>query len=130
MQGNGPASGKKNKKNKETPKNNANNPNSPNLQKTPKTPSAGTPSKKTVEGGVMIEDLKVGNGPQAKSGQTVKVYYTGRLKSNNKQFDATNSGKPFGFRLGRGEVIKGWDIGVSGMQLGGKRKITIPAALA
>ena len=72
----------------------------------------------------MVEDLKIGNGPVAKKGKMVEMYYTGRLKANNKQFDATLSGRPFKFRLGKGEVIKGWDIGVDGMKVGGKRRIT------
>ena len=65
----------------------------------------------------MVEDLKIGNGPEAKSGKLVGMYYEGKLKSNNKQFDAQKQGKPFRFRLGRGEVIKGWDVGVEGMKV-------------
>ena len=72
----------------------------------------------------MVEDLKVGNGPVAKKGKMVGMYYSGKLKANNKQFDATLTGKPFRFRLGKGEVIKGWDIGVEGMKVGGKRRLT------
>ena len=75
--------------------------------------------------GVLIEDLIIGTGKQiATSGKRVKVHYAGRLKSNNKLFDSSK--KPFVFRLGRSEVIKGWDIGVEGMVVGGKRKLTIP----
>lgn len=55
-----------------------------------------------------------------------QVYYEGRLKKNNKVFDKTKNGAGFGFRLGRGEVIKGWDIGVAGMKPGGKRRIICP----
>lgn len=58
------------------------------------------------------------------------MYYVGRLKSNNKQFDASQNGPGFKFRLGKGEVIKGWDLGVEGMKVGGKRRLTIPAQLA
>ena len=58
------------------------------------------------------------------------MHYVGRLKANNKQFDSASEGPGFKFRLGRGEVIKGWDIGVSGMKVGGKRKIVCPAPLA
>ena len=72
----------------------------------------------------MVEDLKVGNGPVAKKGKMVGMYYSGKLKANNKQFDATLTGKPFRFRLGKGEVIKGWDIGIEGMKVGGKRRLT------
>lgn len=56
----------------------------------------------------------------------LKVYYEGRLRNNNKLFDATNKGPGFKFRLGRGEVIKAWDVGVSGMKVGGKRRIVCP----
>ena len=59
-----------------------------------------------------------GNGPEAKRGKMVGMYYEGRLKSNNKKFDACQSGKPFKFRLGHGEVIKGWDLGVEGLKVG------------
>jgi len=83
-----------------------------------------------VKGGVQIEDIKVGNGPEAKVGNKVGMYYEGRLKSNNKQFDANKSGKPFSFKLGKGDVIKGWDVGVLGMKVGGKRRLTIPPKMA
>jgi FK506-binding nuclear protein len=58
------------------------------------------------------------------------VYYIGRNKHNNKAFDSTQSGPPFKFRLGRGDVIKGWDIGVQGMKVGGKRIVTCPPHMA
>lgn len=85
--------------------------------------------KRVVEGGVQIEELKIGNGSIAKNGKFVSVYYVGRLK-NGKKFDATTHGDGFKFRLGKGEVIKGWDIGIAGMKVGGKRRITIPPAMA
>ncbi|KAJ1526710.1 hypothetical protein ONE63_008290 [Megalurothrips usitatus] len=88
----------------------------------------GKPTKQTIQG-VQIEDIKVGTGPVAKLGKNVCMYYVGRLK-NGKQFDATTSGKGFQFRLGRGEVIKGWDVGIQGMQVGGKRRLVIPPKLA
>ncbi|KAL1117866.1 hypothetical protein AAG570_004179 [Ranatra chinensis] len=104
--------------------------------KTPKTsngnkPGAGeaSPQKKVLEGGVIVKDLRVGNGPVCKPGRMTSVYYTGRLKSNNKVFDSATQGPGFKFRLGRGEVIKGWDIGVAGMKVGGKRLITCPPAM-
>jgi FK506-binding nuclear protein len=75
--------------------------------------------------GIRIEDVVVGTGKKALSGKRIKVQYVGRLKSNNKVFDASR-GKPFAFRLGRAEVIRGWDIGCEGMQVGGKRILTIP----
>ena len=58
------------------------------------------------------------------------MYYEGRLKNNKKVFDKTLSGPPFKFRLGAGEVIKGWDIGIQGMKVGGKRRLTIPPHMA
>lgn len=79
---------------------------------------------KVVEG-ITIEDIKVGSGQKVVSGNRVKVFYTGWLKSNNRKFDSSN-GKPFQFRVNCGEVIRGWDIGVQGMQVSGKRKLTIP----
>lgn len=78
----------------------------------------------------MIEDIRVGKGPEAKAGRSVSVYYEGRLKSNNKVFDSTKSGEGFKFQLGRGEVIRGWDIGIIGMKVGSKRRITCPPSAA
>lgn len=75
---------------------------------------------------MIIEDLRVGKGPEAKPGKKVSVYYEGRLKSNNKVFDSSKSGEGFKFSLGRGDVIRGWDIGVNGMRVGSKRRITCP----
>uniref|UniRef100_A0A182PQF8 FK506-binding protein n=1 Tax=Anopheles epiroticus TaxID=199890 RepID=A0A182PQF8_9DIPT len=85
---------------------------------------------RTLQDGLMVEDLKVGNGPEAKPGKKIAVYYEGRLKSNNKVFDSTNKGPGLKFALGRGEVIKGWDLGVAGMKVGGKRRLVIPHKLA
>lgn len=76
--------------------------------------------------GVELKDTKVGHGPEAKKGRFVHVYYTGRLKSNGKVFDSCQQGKPFKFRLGSGQVIPGWEIGIQGMKVGGKRTLTIP----
>jgi FKBP-type peptidyl-prolyl cis-trans isomerase len=76
------------------------------------------------------EDLVVGNGPEAKSGQRVTVHYTGWL-TDGKKFDSSLDRKqPFQFMLGAGQVIKGWDDGVAGMRVGGKRKLTIPPKMA
>lgn len=88
------------------------------------------PAKKTLKGGLVIEDIKVGNGLEAKSGQKVAVYYEGRLQKNNKKFDQSKNGPGFKFHLGAGEVIKGWDVGVQGMKIGGKRRLTVPAHMA
>lgn len=87
------------------------------------------PKAKTIAGGVVIEDKSSGSGPLAKKGQKVGVRYIGKLK-NGKVFDKNTSGKPFVFALGKGEVIKGWDVGVAGMAVGGERRIVIPAPMA
>ncbi len=76
-----------------------------------------------------IEDLVKGKGPEAIRGKTVEVHYTGWL-TDGKQFDSSVGGNPFSFRLGAGEVIDGWDRGVAGMTVGGKRKLTLASDLA
>ncbi|KAL0870678.1 hypothetical protein ABMA27_005625 [Loxostege sticticalis] len=86
--------------------------------------------KKTLNGGVFIEDSKIGTGAPAKPGKTVVVYYEGRLKQNNKMFDNCLKGPGFKFKLGAKEVISGWDVGIAGMKVGGKRKIVCPPAMA
>ena len=83
----------------------------------------------TTSSGLKYEDLKIGTGAEAKAGQTVSVHYTGWL-TDGKKFDSSKDrGQPFQFSLGAGQVIKGWDEGVQGMKIGGKRKLTIPAGL-
>ncbi|MEK6580736.1 MAG: FKBP-type peptidyl-prolyl cis-trans isomerase, partial [Bdellovibrionota bacterium] len=74
--------------------------------------------------------MKVGTGTEAKSGKQVKVHYTGWLTDGKKFDSSVDRGQPFQFALGAGMVIKGWDQGVSGMKVGGKRKLTIPSDLA
>lgn len=81
-----------------------------------------------LAGGLLIQDLKPGSGAEAKSGKKIQVYYEGRLKSNNKVFDSTKSGAGFKMSLGKGEVIRGWDVGLIGMKVGGKRRIVCPPA--
>jgi FKBP-type peptidyl-prolyl cis-trans isomerase len=84
-----------------------------------------------TKSGLKYFDSKTGDGTEAVSGKTVEVHYTGWLKSNGKKFDSSvDRGKPFSFTLGAGMVIKGWDEGVAGMKVGGKRKLFIPAELA
>merc|ERR1712142_497314 len=92
--------------------------------------SPGKTPRRTIKGGIQVEDVKEGSGQECKSGNMVGMYYEGRLKSNNKRFDGLQSGKPFKFKLGAGQVIKGWDVGVLGMKVGGKRKLTIPPHMA
>lgn len=75
------------------------------------------------------EDVEVGSGAECKEGDKVKVHYTGKLLKNNFKFDSSVGKTPFEFTLGKGEVIKGWDQGVVGMKVGGKRKLTIPSKL-
>jgi FKBP-type peptidyl-prolyl cis-trans isomerase len=81
-------------------------------------------------GGVLIEDLKVGGGATATSGKVVSAHYTGRFPNGNKFDSSYDAGVPIEFLLGAGKVIKGWDIGIEGMRVGGKRKLTIPPELA
>jgi FKBP-type peptidyl-prolyl cis-trans isomerase len=76
---------------------------------------------------LVSEDLKQGKGTAAKTGDTVKVHYTGTLLNGTKFDSSLDRGQPFQFKLGAGMVIKGWDEGVVGMKPGGKRKLTIPA---
>jgi FKBP-type peptidyl-prolyl cis-trans isomerase len=76
-----------------------------------------------------IEDLQVGTGAEATAGQKVSVHYTGWLTDGTKFDSSVDRGKPFEFPLGGGRVIKGWDQGVAGMKVGGKRKLTIPPDL-
>ena len=101
-------------------------------KKTP--PAASGPTKVTGEptkttSGLEYWEIKVGTGPSPAAGQTVQVHYTGWL-TNGKKFDSSVGGKPFEFTLGAHEVIKGWDEGVGGMKVGGKRQLKIPPDLA
>jgi FKBP-type peptidyl-prolyl cis-trans isomerase FkpA len=83
----------------------------------------------TTSSGLQYIDLIVGTGATAQTGQTVRVHYTGWLE-NGKKFDSSvDRGQPFSFPLGAGRVIKGWDEGVQGMKVGGKRKLIIPSNL-
>ncbi len=78
-----------------------------------------------------LEDLVVGDGDEATSGKTVEVHYVGVSWKTGEQFDASwDRGDTFKFGLGKGQVIKGWDDGVAGMKVGGRRRITIPPMLA
>ena len=92
------------------------------------TPVKGEPTK--TASGLEYWDIKQGTGATAQSGQQVQVQYTGWLTSGKKFDSSVGTGKPFDFRLGAGDVIKGWDEGVAGMKVGGKRQLKIPANLA
>lgn len=85
---------------------------------------------KSTSSGLQYWDLKGGTGTTASAGKSVSVHYTGWLASNGKKFDSSvDRGQPFMFTLGAGQVIKGWDEGVSGMKVGGKRQLRIPPEL-
>ena len=78
-----------------------------------------------------VEDLVEGEGDEATKGSKVAVHYVGVAFSTGDEFDASwNRGQPFEFKLGAGQVIPGWDAGVEGMRVGGRRKLTIPSAMA
>ncbi|KAJ2841618.1 peptidylprolyl isomerase fpr3 [Coemansia erecta] len=87
------------------------------------------PKTKDCGNGVMADIIKEGEGQAAKNGQRVGMYYIGKL-TNGKVFDKNTGGKPFWFRLGSGEVIRGWDKGILGMKKGGERRLTIPSNMA
>src|SRR5215469_3138454 len=83
----------------------------------------------TTPSGLQYWDIKVGTGPTALRGEKVRVDYTGSL-TNGKKFDSSvGTGKPFEFDIGEGQVIKGWDEGIEGMKVGGKRQLRIPPEL-
>jgi FKBP-type peptidyl-prolyl cis-trans isomerase len=102
--------------------------------KSAKAPAAGGPTNVTGDGtktpdGLQYWDIKVGTGRTADRGNTVKVHYTGWL-TNGKKFDSSVGGQPFQFRIGAHQVIAGWEKGVAGMKVGGKRQLRIPPDLA
>ena len=79
---------------------------------------------------LVIEDIEVGDGEEAKAGHNVEVHYAGNAWSTRQQFDASwDRGETFSFQLGAGQVIGGWDQGVAGMKVGGRRRIVIPPEL-
>jgi FKBP-type peptidyl-prolyl cis-trans isomerase FkpA len=75
---------------------------------------------------LIIEDTLIGTGAEAKAGQSVSVHYTGMFPDGRKFDSSVDRGDPFVFNLGAGQVIQGWDVGVQGMKVGGKRKLTVP----
>ena len=83
----------------------------------------------TTASGLQYTDDQQGTGTAAKAGDTVEVHYTGTLKDGTKFDSSRDRGRPFSFHLGAGRVIKGWDEGVAGMKVGGKRTLVIPANL-
>jgi len=98
------------------------------------TPNTSAPGKVTGEGvktasGLIYWDIRVGNGDVAKEGSHVRVHYTGWLTTGKKFDSSVDAGTPFDFTIGNGEVIKGWEEGVAGMRIGGKRQLRIPPSL-
>ena len=92
----------------------------------PTKPEVTVPTGKAPEQ-LVKTDLRPGNGPAAEPGQTVQVQYVGVSYLNGRQFDASwDTGEPFSFQLGAGQVIPGWDSGVAGMRVGGRRQLVIP----
>jgi FKBP-type peptidyl-prolyl cis-trans isomerase len=83
----------------------------------------------TTPSGLKYTELQQGEGREAKSGDTVSVHYTGWLENGTKFDSSLDRRSPFSFNLGAGQVIRGWDEGVAGMKVGGKRRLTIPASL-
>jgi FKBP-type peptidyl-prolyl cis-trans isomerase len=97
-------------------------------------PPKGEASEAAVEqpqlpSGLKVADLKVGTGRAAAAGDQVSVHYTGWLQNGTKFDSSLDRGQPFEFPLGQGRVIKGWDLGVAGMKVGGKRQLVIPPEL-
>jgi len=86
-------------------------------------------TSKITDSGLKYADLQVGTGEVATTGQTVTVHYTGWLTDGTKFDSSVDRQQPFQFKLGQGMVIRGWDEGVAGMQVGGQRKLTIPPQL-
>jgi FKBP-type peptidyl-prolyl cis-trans isomerase FkpA len=88
------------------------------------------PKPMKTPSGLTYYDVRVGTGRTAMQGDVVEVHYVGRLLANDKKFDSSRDrGVPFAFKLGAGNVIKGWDEGIEGMKVGGKRRLVIPAKL-
>jgi len=101
----------------------------PQTTSTPAPATATENTMITMDNGLKIQDLKVGTGSEAKAGDTISVNYVGALE-NGTVFDASaNHGGPATFQIGVGQLIKGWDIGIPGMKVGGKRKLVVPPSL-
>ena len=111
---------------------------SPTMTASPTPDTAATPGPvQTLEGGLQVQDLRVGDGEEAKAGMTVSVHYSGWLAEIAEDgsvtagtlFDSSLERDPFSFTLGAGGVIKGWDVGVAGMKVGGVRVLLIPPGI-
>jgi peptidylprolyl isomerase len=86
--------------------------------------------ERTLPGGLRVIDIKVGSGPMAELGKSVSVHYTGWLTDGTKFDSSVDRGEPIAFPLGTPNIIQGWNEGLKGMRVGGKRKLTIPSGLA
>jgi FKBP-type peptidyl-prolyl cis-trans isomerase FkpA len=95
----------------------------------PMEPTKDTAKEIVTPSGLKYTDLKTGTGAEARSGNVVEVHYTGWLLDGTKFDSSRDHNQPFRFKLGAGQVIRGWDEGVAGMKVGGKRKLIIPAEL-
>lgn len=109
----------------------------PSLGEVSSSPNEASPSGEAVQGAtalapteLLIEDLKIGTGEATESGDTITVHYAGTLLTGEKFDSSYDRGQPFTTEIGMGKVIPGWDQGLLGMKVGGKRRLTIPAALA
>jgi FKBP-type peptidyl-prolyl cis-trans isomerase len=101
-------------------------------QPTPQAQAAAAPASSAPQSfptGLTVTEQQVGTGAEAVAGKTVSVHYTGRLITGRKFDSSLDRGTPFSFKLGAGQVIKGWDLGVAGMKVGGKRQLTIAPEL-
>ncbi|HEX4009040.1 MAG TPA: FKBP-type peptidyl-prolyl cis-trans isomerase [Solirubrobacteraceae bacterium] len=97
----------------------------------PEKPEVQVPTDEAPSYQLELEDIEIGDGDEALSGTVVEVHYVGVSWNNGRQFDASwDRGQTFKFTLGKGQVIPGWDQGVQGMKVGGRRRITIPPMLA
>jgi peptidylprolyl isomerase len=94
-------------------------------------PTVDVPTGEAPPTELVIEDLEIGDGAEAQTGQTVEVHYVGVAWKNGEQFDASwDRGDTFQFPLGAGHVIQGWDQGVVGMKIGGRRRLVLPPEYA
>jgi FKBP-type peptidyl-prolyl cis-trans isomerase len=97
--------------------------------KQPAPPALAAGEATTTASGLIVQELAVGDGALAEAGRSVSVHYSGWLTDGTKFDSSLDRGQPFEFRLGAGQVIPGWDEGVAGMKVGGKRKLTVPPQL-